>query len=102
MLPSEQSFTKSITNNLPTAVGVTPVTNGTNIIPIPSSSYTLRFPDQEFQEPETKVSKSAQQTSFQFEKSQKRILRRLTGKIEKYFFFVDIRANKSLHNRLGQ
>jgi hypothetical protein len=79
LLPSEQSFTTSITNNLPTA-GVTPPTNGTNIVPIPSSSYTLKFPDQEFQESETKVDKSAQQTSFQFEKSQKRILRRLSGK----------------------
>jgi sorting nexin-4 len=65
------SFAMSITNNLPTS---------TSIIPIPSTSYTLKYPDKEFEESEQKVSKNAQQSTFHFEKSQKRILRRLGGK----------------------
>ncbi|KAK4518054.1 nuclear pore complex subunit [Mucor velutinosus] len=61
-------FTTSITSSLPTS---------TNVIPIPSTSYTLKYPDKTFEESEQKVGKSAQQSTFQFEKSQKRILRRL-------------------------
>ncbi|GAN00592.1 PX-domain-containing protein [Mucor ambiguus] len=69
LLASESSsFATSITSNLPTS---------TSIIPIPSTSYTLKYPDKEFEESEQKVGKSAQQSTFQFEKSQKRILRRL-------------------------
>ncbi|KAI8641547.1 hypothetical protein BD408DRAFT_433209 [Parasitella parasitica] len=62
------SFKTSITSNLPTS---------TSIIPIPSSSYTLKYPDKDFEESEQKVDKKAQQYTFQFEKSQKRILGRL-------------------------
>jgi hypothetical protein len=85
LLPSEQSFTSSITNSLPNASITTPVAT---VVPIPSSSYTLKFQDQEFQESETKVDKSAQQASFQFEKSQKRILRRLSGKYKTNMFLL--------------
>lgn len=73
LIASESSsFTTSITSNLPTS---------TSIIPIPSTSYTLKYPDKEFEESEQKVGKKAQQSTFQFEKSQKRILRRLGGKM---------------------
>ncbi|EPB82182.1 hypothetical protein HMPREF1544_11065 [Mucor circinelloides 1006PhL] len=69
LIASESSsFTTSITSNLPTS---------TSIIPVPSTSYTLKYPDKEFEESEQKVGKKAQQSTFQFEKSQKRILRHL-------------------------
>ncbi|CAO3631447.1 unnamed protein product [Mucor fragilis] len=69
LLASESSsFTTSITSSLPTS---------TSIIPVPSTSYTLKYPDKEFEESEQKVGKSAQQSTFQFEKSQKRLLGRL-------------------------
>ncbi|CEP16935.1 hypothetical protein [Parasitella parasitica] len=62
------SFKNSFTSSLPASI---------NIIPIPSSSYTLKYPDKEFEESEQKVSKGAQQSTFQFEKSQKRLIGRL-------------------------
>ncbi|KAI8373393.1 hypothetical protein EDC96DRAFT_499167 [Choanephora cucurbitarum] len=74
LLSSESSFTSTITNNLPTAATHSP---HNSIIPIPSSSYTLKYPDKEFEESESKVTKPVQQVSLQFEKSQKRIVRRL-------------------------
>lgn len=80
LLPNESSFASSITSNLP----LTTPANGTapnNNIPVPSSSYTLKYPDREFEDSESKVDKTAQHTTSQFEKSQKRILRRLGGKL---------------------
>jgi hypothetical protein len=79
----DSSITASITNNLPMAQHQTP--NTTSIIPIPSNSYTLKYPDTEFDESESKVNKSSQQTTLQFERSQKRIIRRLTGKYIRYY-----------------
>ncbi|KAI8882685.1 PX-domain-containing protein [Backusella circina FSU 941] len=65
-------FTSSITQNLSSAT-----TAATSIIPIPSSSYVLKYPDSTFDESEVKVGKVPQQASSSFEKSQKRILKRL-------------------------
>ncbi|CAO3644514.1 unnamed protein product [Mucor hiemalis] len=76
LLPIDNSFASSIAHNLP----LTSQTNGTNStsnIPIPSSSYTLKYPDKNFEESESRVDKTARYTTAQFEKSQKRILRRL-------------------------
>ncbi|KAI9478003.1 MAG: hypothetical protein EXX96DRAFT_569234 [Benjaminiella poitrasii] len=68
-----------ITSNLPIPSTSSNNTNAqhNSIIPTPSSSYTLKYPDKEFEQPESKVNKSAQQCTFQFDKSQKRILKRL-------------------------
>ncbi|KAI7899116.1 uncharacterized protein BX663DRAFT_518824 [Cokeromyces recurvatus] len=54
-----------------------PIQQNNSIIPVPSSSYTLKYPDNEFDRFELKVDKHAQQITFQFDKSQKRILKRL-------------------------
>jgi hypothetical protein len=78
LLPSENSFATSITNNLPLTMPANGAVPNSNI-PIPSSSYTLKYPDKEFEDSESKVDKTAQHTTSQFEKSQKRILRRLSG-----------------------
>jgi hypothetical protein len=67
-------FTLSITQNLPSAT-----TAANPIIPIPSSSYVLKYPDSTFDESEAKVGKVPQQASTCFEKSQRRILKRLDG-----------------------
>ncbi|RCI03328.1 Autophagy-protein 20 [Rhizopus stolonifer] len=69
LLPSENSFTLT---KQPSQQS-----QSHSIVPVPSSSYTLKYPDKEFEASEFQVSKSAQQVSLQFEKSQKRILHRL-------------------------
>ena len=76
LLPIDNTFAKSITSNLPTSTPNIP-----SHIPVPSSSYTLKYPDKTFEASEQKVDKTAQHTSSHFEKSQKRILRRLGGMI---------------------
>lgn len=77
LLPIDNSFASSIASNLPLGSQTTNGVNTTSNIPIPSSSYTLKYPDKEFEEAESKVDKTARHTTAQFEKSQKRILRRL-------------------------
>jgi hypothetical protein len=67
-------FTSSITQNLPSAT-----TAANSIIPIPSNSYVLKYSDSTFDESEAKVGKVPQQASTCFEKSQRRILKRLGG-----------------------
>lgn len=106
---SATSFTSNIiTNNLPTTVttavagvtssGLSGSSNGNNNgnssnnhniinsnMPIPSTSYTLKYSDNQFEDSEQKVDKPARNTTNQFEKSQKRVLRRLGGKRELLF-----------------
>lgn len=77
--------------------------NYNSIIPIPSSSYTLKYPDNEFDESESRVNKTSQQTTLQFERSQKRIIRRLTGNKDwKECSFIMLTAFLDLSNDFSE
>ncbi|KAI8984709.1 hypothetical protein BDF20DRAFT_955040 [Mycotypha africana] len=72
----EHSFTSSITNNLPTTSSSF---SSNNVIPIPTLSYTLKYPDKEFESSEYKLGKAAQHSVLQFERAQKKMMRKWTG-----------------------
>ncbi|KAG0764849.1 hypothetical protein G6F24_004895 [Rhizopus arrhizus] len=73
----------------------------TSVIPVPSSSYIIKHPHQEFEQAESNVDKSTRDKGHKFDKSQKNILKRLTDLSNDYSDLGSVYNALSLYEPSG-